>query len=132
MNLDCGIDGLTGAACAWHMVDRFFIHFGFGAGVALAALTAWTEVAERGWLWKLRGLSWFVFPPLVSCALIFIREPWDVAHGDPAVKSMIDGVSWLLGTGAACFGIYRLVPRAHEARAAIFRQRLAAERRRQS
>ena len=126
----CGMDGLCGWAMVRHTAFRFALHFSLGAGVALLCLTAWSELSARGWLWRLRGLSFFTLPALAAVLVIFIREPWDVAHGDPALKSMTDLASRCLGVGVAEIGLYRLEPRLGAAREAIDEQRRGMESRR--
>ena len=129
----CGLDGLCGGAMILHILHRALLHLACGGSAAIAALTAWHELAERGVLWRLRGHTYYVLPALIAVSLIALREPFDVAQGDPAIKSLIDGGSWVAGVGLAEWALWRLTGRLHQAQVVLNTQNtLRRERRKQA
>ena len=127
----------TRDVCGWgavaHTAYRQLLHIATSAGLVLLALTAWSELASRGWLFKLRGYSLFLVPPLVAVFLIQGREAFDAAAGDSPLKSLIDVY---LGWGAGCVlsvvGLWRLNPRIATAIETVRQQRRNMRRRRAS
>ena len=92
-----------------HVYSRFIIHIFCGAGALLIFQTLFCWIAER--LLKLSPLpGWwfFIVPGLAAVFAIGLREPWDVASGNPWVKSYFDYASWLLGIAAATWGRWRM------------------------
>ena len=128
----CGLDGLCGWAMIQHTLHRTLLHIACGGSTAIAALTVWNELAERGFLWRLRGWSLFVLPAIIAVFVIGLREPFDVAAGDPAVKSLIDAGSWIAGVGLSELALWRLTRRLHQAQAAINIQNAERRRRREN
>ena len=90
----CMRDGVCGAGAWAHTFARMAIHIACSSGLVLLSLTAWNELAQRGWLWKLRGYSLFVTPVVIACLLVFLREPLDVGAGDAVGKSYWDLFGW--------------------------------------
>ena len=127
----CMRGDVCGWPAVWHTISRQPLHIATSAGLVMLCLTLQMELAERGWLPKARGYYFFAFAPLAALFLIQGREAFDASAGDSPLKSLVDVyLGWLGGSVLSCIGLYRLTPRLHEARAAIFQQRLAAEQRR--
>ena len=126
----CGLDGLCGWAMVQHTLHRALLHIACGGSTVIAALTVWHELAEHGFLWRLQGYSFFVLPALIAVFAIGLREPFDVAAGDPALKSLVDAGSWIAGVGAAELALWRLARRLQLAQVAINTQNSLRRQRR--
>lgn len=118
----CGMDGLCGWPMVGHTVFRFALHFVVAYWLATQVHHAWEVGVDcgegrirRGWRrllpWRLHGVSAYAVPVMLVALVSFIREPWDVAHGDPALKSMTDFVSWNAGAVVYSVQTYILTPR---------------------
>lgn len=118
----CGMDGLCGWAMVAHAGFRFALHWTVAYCLTTQVHHAWEAGVDcgegrvrRGWRrllpWRLHGRSAYALPVLLVALVSFIREPFDVANGDPAWKSITDFVSWNLG--AVCYSLqtYALTPR---------------------
>ena len=86
-----------------HVVYREMLHVVSGAFCLLTLQAAWVEIRRRGWAPKLPGLLFLLPPALVVGLLVAAREPYDSAGGDPAWKSTLDGVFWVVGLALAAW-----------------------------
>ena len=120
-------------ACFIHAAGREVLHLSAACSLTLAMLLVWSEVARAGWLWRLRGLSFWIVPPVFGVFLfVGFKEPFDVLYavspcqvagaGDSPWKSVADLCFWMIGCGLASAGLYRAAPRLHGARDATQRQ----------
>lgn len=98
---------------AWHILDRFTIHFFASTSLVLLATFALAWLDRRP---PSAQLSLFVPSTVPSrltlaaalvWALSMLREGWDVAHGQTLLKAGADHLSWLLGVGVSAWGLYR-------------------------
>lgn len=128
----CGMDGACGWGMVRHTLERALLHVASGGSVALLAMATWHACASRGWLWILRGKSFYALPALIAVFAISLREPWDVANGDPALKSTFDWLSWVMGIGLAQYALWRLTDRLMEVRLSIQTQRQSQRARREA
>ena len=128
----CMRDGVCGAGAWAHVFARMGIHLACASGLTLLALTAWNELAGRGFAWRLRGYSLFVLPMLIALLFVFLREPADVGAGDAVGKSYFDLAGWAAGCVLSVVGLWRLSPRIEIARKTIEEQRAAMKARRLS
>jgi len=90
-----------------HILDRASIHFTASCSLVLmfAVLLHWLR-KKCSWLPNTMQVI-LVWSALVVCLIAFVREPFDVAAGQSTTKAVTDYVSWFLGTGFSCFGLYR-------------------------
>lgn len=121
--------------CAEHVIYRELLHLSGSAGLTLGTLLVWSEVARAGFLWRLRGLSFWIVPPLIAVFFfIALKEPFDVHSagvnacqapgetGDPWWKSVVDVLCWHAGCLLTSAGLYHAAPRLHAARDTTQRQ----------
>ena len=85
-----------GTSMVKHIADRFVIHFFSDAGIYLAAFIGFWYLGKFT-KFDLSGLARWIVPAAVLLLFIFLREPLDVAHGGPVLKSYIDLTSHALG-----------------------------------
>lgn len=114
--------------CVQHVAFRELLHLSGSAGLTLGTLLIWSEVARTGILWRLRGISFWVFPPLLGVFFfIALKEPFDVHSAginacqevpgeDPPWKSVVDIIFWNAGSVLTSAGIYRGADRFYDAR----------------
>lgn len=97
-----------------HILDRFIIHLFSSAAVLMLAQVLFVYL-ERAWSkfpsWLLRGWFFFLVPGVFAFLLIASREIYDVATGNPPIKSYFDYLSWVLGIGLATWGRLRICRR---------------------
>jgi hypothetical protein len=94
-----------------HAIDRGIIHFFSSMGALTSAFFAFRVLVRRKPTWPLPQA---IPVQLLLCAVIvvlaaFLREPFDVAQGDPSWKSYSDLASWILGCACGFWGIKRLI-----------------------
>ena len=93
-----------------HIVDRFIIHLFSSAAVLMLAQVGFVYL-ERAWFrfpkWLLRGWFFFIVPGMFAFLVIASREIYDVAQGNPPLKSYFDYLSWLLGITLSSWGRLR-------------------------
>ena len=101
-----------------HILDRFIIHLFSSAAVLMLAQVGFVYL-ERRWAkfprWLLRGWFFFIVPGMFAFLLIASREIYDVAVGNPPLKSYFDYLSWILGIGLASWGRLRTSRRTQKA-----------------
>ena len=84
-------------AWAAHVAWRELLHVMAGFAVVPGLQVVWTECRRAGFLPKLTGLAFAAVPVVAVLGLVALREPGDVAAGDPAYKSIIDYAGWSVG-----------------------------------
>ena len=95
----------------WHVIERFIIHFfsAYGLVTGTFFLINWIRKKPSAANWTPQTyMGIFIEAALLVCLVAFIREPFDVHEGDWWLKSYFDMASWVLGSGTAVWGSYRL------------------------
>lgn len=93
-----------------HTLERFLIHF-FSASGTILLLVHFLRWTQRRWPSKwvpqtLRGQ--LILSTLTIVAVAGLVESIHVAHSQPVVKSFTDFLSWLAGSLACVYALYRL------------------------
>jgi len=95
-----------------HIIERGLIHLFSAMGLLVGTFFALQTLHRRQWSkgWLPSNIGGRL---VVACLLVFgvstMREPWDVAHGQPVVKAATDFASWCIGLGLGAWGTYRLI-----------------------
>ena len=96
---------------ALHIADRFLIHFfsAYGLVSGVWFLLNWLRKKPYAEAWLPQGfLSLFLLAALLVSAVAFVREPYDIHSGQWWGKAYFDFGSWILGSGVAVWGQYRM------------------------
>ena len=97
-----------------HILARFVIHVFSSTGFLILAIWLFWGLERFSWWEPLSGWWQLVLPATLCFMLAASREIWDVSRGGWIGKSVIDWISWAVGLGLSCYGLYRLTPRLTE------------------
>ena len=114
---------MEGMELAKHVIWRECLHVMAGYGLCHAIFIFQKEVIEDilGVTW-LKGVLYALCLPLLVVFFITFREPYDAANGDPAWKSTLDIVFWVIGILLGIVVAVFYSPRMVQMRRNIFRQ----------
>lgn len=107
----CTAAGACGPAFWAHVLERAALHVAASPFLFLGGLAVWHELRWRGRLPRCRGLLLAAVPACGVMLAVALREPFDAAGGNAAVKSVFDLASWLLGLALSFVGLSRYAPR---------------------
>lgn len=85
-----------------HIIERSIIHI-FSAGTVYLGFCIGYEWFRR----KFSKAMDQILPGLLAILIIYLREPFDVAHGQSLLKAVIDPISWAAGIA----GVWWLIRR---------------------
>jgi hypothetical protein len=85
-----------------HILERAILHIFSAASVYLLAFFALAWAMRRN-----AERTMQILPGLVGALAIALREPFDVANGQPVLKVITDYLSWLVGMTLAIWALTR-------------------------
>ena len=98
-----------------HIISRGFLHFICSPFVVMSLFFFLNFLGRKlrnpvihSFLSERYGVT-LVICVILTCLLVFFREPGDVASGQPLVKAYTDFFSWFSGSSVSAWGIYRLI-----------------------
>lgn len=85
-----------------HILERGGLHIVAAAFVYLCVHFSVRYAARK---WRYWGLA---LPAILTVAAMGWHEVYDLAtDANPPIKSLTDGISWLIGTGLTAWALYR-------------------------
>lgn len=87
----------------WHILERGGLH-------VVASMFIYT-VAYIGFnVWMRKGFKYgdLIVPVFFVLPFVWMREAFDVSHGQPVVKVITDYFSWVAGLALAAWAVKRL------------------------